>query len=104
MASYPLSIEIPNDKIAEFCKKYHVHKLSLFGSVLRDDFSPESDVDFLVEFEAGKTQGLGIVRMERELSAMISRTADLRTPKELSPYFRQNVLSGALTIFTNALG
>jgi len=94
-----LSIEIPKDKIAEFCQKYNVRKLSLFGSVLREDFSPESDVDFLVEFEEGKTQGFGIVRMERELSAMISRTADLRTPNELSRYFRQNVLSGALTIY-----
>jgi uncharacterized protein len=94
-----LSIEIPKDKIAEFCQKYNVRKLSLFGSVLRDEFSPESDVDFLVEFEEGKTQGFGIVRMERELSAMISRTADLRTPNELSRYFRQNVLSGALTIY-----
>ncbi|WP_434684664.1 nucleotidyltransferase family protein [Pseudanabaena minima] len=101
MATHQLSIEIPNDKIAEFCKKYHVRKLSLFGSVLRDDFSPESDVDFLVEFEKGKTQGFGIVRMERELSAMISRTADLRTPNELSKYFRQNVLSGALTIYVH---
>jgi uncharacterized protein len=99
MTTPVLSIKIPNDKIAEFCQNYNVRKLSLFGSVLREDFSPESDVDFLVEFEEGKTQGFGIVRMERELSAMISRTADLRTPNELSRYFRQNVLSGALTIY-----
>ena len=99
MATPLLSIDILKDKLEEFCKKYHIRKLSLFGSVLRDDFSPESDVDFLVEFEEGKTQGFGIVRMERELSAMISRTADLRTPKELSHYFRQNVLSGALPIY-----
>ena len=99
MATPLLSIDIPKDKLEEFCKKYHIRKLSLFGSVLRDDFSTESDVDFLVEFEEGKTQGFGIVRMERELSAMISRTADLRTPKELSHYFRQNVLSGALPIY-----
>ncbi len=94
-----LPIKIPQEQLADFCQQNHIRKLSLFGSVLRDDFSLESDVDFLVEFASGKTPGLGIVRMERELSAMIARTVDLRTPHELSHYFRDRVLAGAFTIY-----
>jgi uncharacterized protein len=92
-----LPIVIPKDKIAEFCQRNHIRKLSLFGSVLRDDFRPDSDIDLLVEFIPGKTPGLGIVRMERELSAILDgRKVDLRTPQELSRYFRQKVLDTAL--------
>lgn len=88
-----LPIHIPKDKLADFCQRYHVRKLSLFGSVLRDDFSPESDVDFLVEFEQGKTSGyIGLAGMEIELTEMIGYKADLRTPAELSRYFRQDVM------------
>ncbi len=88
-------ITIPSEEIAEFCKKNHIRKLSLFGSVLRDDFSSDSDIDFLVEFEVGKTPGLiGLSRMERELSEMLGgRKVDLRTPQDLSKYFRQEVLA-----------
>jgi predicted nucleotidyltransferase len=90
-------IKIPGEKIAEFCKKNHIRKLSLFGSVLRDDFSSDSDIDFLVEFEAGKIPGLiGLSRMDRELSEMLDgRKVDLRTPQDLSKYFRENVLARA---------
>ena len=90
-------IKIPDEKIAEFCKRNHIRKLSLFGSVLRDDFSSDSDIDFLVEFEVGKIPGLiGLSRMERELSEMLSgRKVDLRTPHDLSKYFRQEVLARA---------
>ena len=90
-------ITIPTEKIAEFCKKNHICKLSLFGSVLRDDFSSDSDIDFLVEFEAGKIPGLiGLSRMERELSEILNgRKVDLRTPEDLSKYFREDVLARA---------
>ena len=90
-------IKIPGEKIADFCKKNHIRKLSLFGSVLGDDFSSDSDIDFLVEFETGKVPGLiGLSRMERELSDILGgRKVDLRTPQDLSKYFRQEVLARA---------
>lgn len=89
-------IEIPREKLAEFCRRNHIRKLSLFGSILRDDFGPESDVDFLVEFEPGQTPGLfGIAGMEIELSEMIGRKVDLRTPEDLSRYFRDEVVRTA---------
>jgi hypothetical protein len=90
-------IKLPNEKIAAFCKKNHIRKLSLFGSVLRDDFGPSSDLDFLVEFEKDNTPGLiGLSRMERELSAILNgRKIDLRTPQDLSKYFRHDVLAHA---------
>lgn len=83
--------------VAEFCQKYHIHRLSLFGSILRDDFGPESDVDFLVEFEPGYVPGyIRLAGMELDLSVLIGRKADLRTAAELSPYFRQEVLDSAV--------
>ena len=90
-------IKIPSERIAEFCKRNHIRKLSLFGSVLRDDFSSDSDIDFLVEFEPGKVPGLiGLSRMERELSEILGgRKVDLRTPQDLSKYFREEVLARA---------
>lgn len=89
-------IVIPQDKLAEFCQRYHIRKLSLFGSVLRDDFRHDSDVDVLVEFEAGHVPGfLGISVMQIELSNLLGRKVDLRTPAELSRYFRQRVLDTA---------
>jgi len=79
-----LPIQISQAKLAEFCQRHHIRKLSLFGSVLRDDFSPNSDVDVLVEFAPGKTPGFAIVTMQQELSTLMSgRTVDLRTPHEL---------------------
>jgi predicted nucleotidyltransferase len=92
-------IRIPVDKksIAEFCQRNRIRRLALFGSVLREDFHPESDIDVLVEFEPAHVPGLlGIARMERELSAIFGgRKVDLRTPEDLSRYFRQNVLREA---------
>ena len=93
-----LPIAIPQDQLAEFCQRHHIRKLSLFGSMLREDFTPQSDVDFLVEFELGKVPGyLRLAGMENELSDLIGRTVDLRTPDELSRYFRQEVLDVAVT-------
>jgi hypothetical protein len=89
-------IEIPQERIAEFCRRNHIRRLSLFGSILRDDFRPESDIDVLVEFEPGQVPGLlRMVGLEIELSAMLARKADLRTAAELSRHFRENVLKEA---------
>lgn len=89
-------IEIPPEQVTEFCRRHRIRKLALFGSVLRDDFGPESDVDVLVEFEAGVRVGLiRLAAMELELGEMIGRTVDLRTPGDLSRYFRDEVLRGA---------
>ena len=90
-------VKIPAGQIVEFCKKNHIRKLSLFGSVLRDDFGSDSDIDILVEFEPGKVPGLiRLSRMERELSEIIGgRKVDLRTPEDLSEYFREEVLARA---------
>ena len=85
-------IDIPKDKIAEFCRHTQIHRLALFGSVLRDDFGPESDVDVLVEFEPGHTPGLAFFGMEEDLSQLLGRKVDLNTPAFISPYFRQKVL------------
>jgi hypothetical protein len=92
-------IEIPKEKLAEFCRGNHIRKLAFFGSVLRDDFTPESDVDVLVEFEPGHTPGLRFFRMEEELSELIGRKVDLNTPAFLSPYFRQEVLKEAEALY-----
>ena len=90
-------IDLPTHKIAKFCKKNHIMKLSLFGSALRDDFQMDSDIDFLIEFDPGKAPGLiSYSRMERELSVILgNRKVDLRTPQELSKYFRDEVLAQA---------
>lgn len=88
-------IEIPEDKITEFCLRNHIHKLALFGSVLREDFTPDSDVDVLVEFESGYVPGLAFISMQDELSGILGRDVDLNTPACLSPYFRQEVLDEA---------
>lgn len=88
---------VSQQAIAVFCRRNHIRRLSLFGSVLRDDFGPESDVDFLVEFEPGHVPGLiRLAAMERELSALIGgRKADLRTLRDLSRYFRADVAATA---------
>lgn len=88
-------IDIDSRKIAEFCRRHHIRKLAFFGSVLRDDFGPESDVDVLVEFEPGRVPGLALFSMEEELSRILGRKADLNTQGFLSPYFRDRVLSEA---------
>jgi predicted nucleotidyltransferase len=91
--------KVPQAKIAAFCRRNSIRKLALFGSVLRDDFTPDSDVDVLVEFEPGHTPGLAFFRMQRELSEILGRKADLNTAKDLSPYFRQQVLDEAEVLY-----
>ena len=89
-------IRIPKERIAEFCRRNHIRRLSLFGSVLRDDFTSESDVDLLVEFDPDHIPGLiTLSGMEIELSEILGRKADLRTVEDLSPYFRQQVIKSA---------
>lgn len=90
-------ITLDKERIAVFCQDNHIRRLALFGSVLRPDFRPQSDVDVLVEFEPGFVPGLfTVARIERELSALFDgRKVDLCTPEDLSRYFRQTVLSEA---------
>ena len=97
-----LPIELPVTKLEDFCKRNNINKLSLFGSVLRDDFTPQSDVDLLVEFLEGKTPGLAIVDLQDELSRILGREVDLRTAAELSRFFRDRVLSEAVTIYVKS--
>lgn len=89
-----MSARIPMDrqKTADFCRRHHIRRLALFGSVLRDDFRPESDVDVLVEFESGHVPGWEFFEMEEELSKIVGRKVDLNTPGFLSRYFRDRVL------------
>lgn len=88
-------ITLDRERIAAFCRRNYIRRLSLFGSVLRDDFRPDSDIDVLVEFEVGHTPGLAFFAMQRELSAMLGRAVDLNTPSDLSRYFREQVLMEA---------
>jgi len=90
-------LEIPPTKIAAFCKKHHIRKLSIFGSALRDDVGTQSDVDVLVEFDPGHVPGLAFFTMESELSEILGRKVDLNTPQFLSRYFRDQVLDEAET-------
>jgi hypothetical protein len=88
---------LPDADIESFCRRNRIRKLSLFGSVLRNDFRADSDIDVLVEFEPDGVPGLlALARMERELSAMLGgRKVDLRTPEDLSRLFRDEVVAGA---------
>jgi len=91
-------VSIPQNKLAAFCRRNHIRKLSLFGSALRDDFGPESDIDLLVEYEPDAVVTLlDMAAQELELSELLGRQVDLRTPNELSQYFRQRVLATAQT-------
>lgn len=91
-----LALELSRDELATFCRHWQIRKLSLFGSRLRGESRPDSDVDLLVEFQPGHRIGLiHMARIERELSELIGRKVDLRTPADLSRYFREEVLSEA---------
>lgn len=92
-------IPIPTDQIAEICQKYHIHRLALFGSVLRDDFRPGSDIDILIEFEPGRTPGFTFIDIQDQLSVLLGRPVDLNTPQDLSRYFRDRVLLEAEIIY-----
>lgn len=90
------NIEVPREEIAAFCRRNRIRRLALFGSVLRDDFRPDSDVDILVEFEPDARIGLiGLSGLELQLSELLHRKVDLRTPADLSRYFREAVVAAA---------
>ena len=89
-------IDIPKEQIAEFCRRNHIRRLAFFGSVLRSDFGPDSDIDVLVEFEPSARVGLiTLAGMEIELSDLMGRRAEIHTVKGLHPYFRDEVLAVA---------
>ena len=91
-----INIVVPQERVAEFCRRNRIRSLSFFGSVLSEDFGPDSDVDGLVEFEPGHRVGLiRLAGMEIELSRILGRRVDMRTPADLSWYFRQEVLDVA---------
>ena len=95
-------IKAPRRQIAAFCRKNRIRRLALFGSVLRDDYQPDSDVDVLVEFEPGARVGLSFFRMQDELSAILGRRVDLNTPASLSRYFRDDILANAEVLYVAA--
>lgn len=99
-----MRVRVPLDhrQLAGFCRRHHIRRLAFFGSVLRDDFGPESDIDVLVEFEPGHVPGLSFFSMEEELSRMLGRKVDLNTPGFLSPHFRDQVLAEAETGYAEA--
>jgi predicted nucleotidyltransferase len=86
-----LKIKVPQKELSEFCLQHHIRKLAFFGSVLRDDFTSESDIDVLVEFEPGFTPGLAFFDLQDELSKMLEHKVDLNTPGFISSYFREQV-------------
>jgi len=102
MTSRRARIDPPQERIDEFCRRHHIRRLAFFGSVLRDDFTPSSDVDVLVEFEPGKTPGFAFFSMEEELSRILGRRVDLNTPNSLSKYFRDEVLAEAEELYVQA--
>jgi uncharacterized protein len=92
-------ISLDQVELGSFCRRNRIRRLALFGSVLRDDFRPDSDVDVLVEFEGGASPGLDFFAMQDELSAMLGRRVDLNTPGFLSPYFRERVVDEAEDLY-----
>lgn len=96
-------ISIDRDAISAFCRRHHIRRLALFGSVLRDDFRPDSDVDVLVEFQSGHVPGLDFLTIEREFSGLLQgRRVDMVTPKFLNTRIREQVLTSAEPLFVAA--
>ena len=95
-------IAIDRRRLADFCRRHHIRRLALFGSVLRDDFGPHSDVDILVEFDPGHVPGFALVNLEDELSTLVGRKVDLHTPGSLSKYFRDRVVREAQDQYVQA--
>lgn len=95
-------INISEDEIARFCKRHRIRKLALFGSILRDDFAEDSDIDVLVEFEPGVSVGLRFFSIERELSELLGRKVDLNTPGFLGKDFRDQIVKEAKVQYDTA--
>jgi predicted nucleotidyltransferase len=101
MATTRPRIPIDHERIAAFCRQWQITELALFGSVLRDDFTPDSDVDVLVEFEPEHVPGLAFFAMQDELSSLLGRNVDLNTAGFLSPYFRDRVQRDAEVLYVD---
>jgi hypothetical protein len=100
MSVADLPIQIDREKVAAFCRERGIRKLSLFGSVLREDFDPQrSDVDVLVEYAPGRHPGLNHFRYQDELAAVLPGRVDFNTPAMLGKYFRDRVLATALALY-----
>lgn len=97
-----IKIDIPHERLRDFCRENHIRRLALFGSVLRDDFGPESDVDVLVEFEPDARIGLRFFSIEEQLATLLGRNIDLNTPGVLSKYFRDEAMSEAEVLYDAA--
>lgn len=98
-----LAIDVPQAELEALCHRYQIRRLMLFGSVLGDDFNPDSDVDVLVEFEPEARVGFfKFVDIQDALSAALGRSVDLHTPQSLSRHFRDNVLGAAATLYERA--
>jgi len=95
-------IPVPAAALAGFCRRHHIRSLAFFGSVLRDDFGPASDIDVLIEFEPGRTPGLSFFSLADELARILGRRVDCTTPGGLSRYLRDKVLAEARTIYAAA--
>lgn len=89
------NVQLSAERLAAYCRRHHIRRLSLFGSILRDDFQADSDVDVLVEFEPGHVPGLSFFSIQVELAELLGREVDLHTPASLSKYFRDRVLAEA---------
>lgn len=101
MSSVTLNIELPpEEKISEFCREHNIRRLSVFGSALGDDFGKDSDIDILVEFETGAVPGFfRLMEMQDELTKLVGRKVDIRTPGDLSRYFRGEMLEAAEVLY-----
>lgn len=95
-------LAVPEQAIAELCRRHHVRRLALFGSVLRGELRPDSDIDVLVEFEEGHTPGFAYFDIQEELAAILGKRVDLNTPQFLSPSVRQRVEAEAEVVFGRA--
>ncbi len=92
-------LTIPDEPVADLCRRHHVRRLALFGSVLRGELRPDSDLDVLVDFEEGHTPGFAFFDIEAELSHILGRSVDLNTPQFLSPPIRERVEAEAEVVF-----
>ena len=92
-------LRVTSQQLESFCQKHHIRSLAFFGSVARDDFGPNSDIDVLVDFEPGHIPGFDFFLLEAELSRLMGRQVDLETTNFLSPGIRQSALSEAVTVY-----
>ncbi len=92
-------VSVDRDAVSAFCRRHHINHLALFGSVLRDDFRPDSDIDVLVEFDPDHIPGFNFISIEREFSELVGRRVDMMTYKSLNHLIREQVLRSAETLY-----